>query len=250
MPIGIVPDVRRSHNSRACCCVGAAASQTILSMSTSSLMRSRRKIIDARSDAPHDTPVLRPPFAVASSCASRWRRLMIEKAVALDIGWPSSSPPCGASSRKSFRVFRASCRMSPFGPAQDVSTAVIIWTRVSSSGIRAPVCLPQIMCRTIDSGITSMSASTSRFRACCCLASSVANVACTGLLRGSRIMSARVAVPRSLELVSELRPFRRCWLCTWPLPSAGRVSKMLSTLSRGVLTLCSTEGTEELAAAT
>eukprot|EP00965_Chrysotila_dentata_P128566 4249832-Pleurochrysis_carterae.AAC.1 len=47
---------------KACCCVGAAVSQTILSMSMSSPKRSRKKTSEARSDAPHDTPVLRPPF--------------------------------------------------------------------------------------------------------------------------------------------------------------------------------------------
>eukprot|EP00965_Chrysotila_dentata_P058103 1926398-Pleurochrysis_carterae.AAC.1 len=97
-PIGIVPEVRRSTSSLACCCVGAAASHTSLSMSISSPIRSRRKDSDARSAAPQETPVLRPPFAAAAACASWCRRRMIENAVALDIGCPSSSPPGGASS--------------------------------------------------------------------------------------------------------------------------------------------------------
>eukprot|EP00965_Chrysotila_dentata_P229362 6197150-Pleurochrysis_carterae.AAC.1 len=130
-------------------------------MSIRSPMRSRRKASDARNAAPQDTPVLRPPLAAAAACASWWRRRIIEKAVALEMGWPSSSPPAGASSRSSWIVLRASRNTSPFGPAHDVSTAAIISRRSWPTG-RSPPLSPHSMLRTMGSGMTSIIAATSR----------------------------------------------------------------------------------------
>eukprot|EP00965_Chrysotila_dentata_P179252 5919525-Pleurochrysis_carterae.AAC.1 len=65
-------------------------------------MRSRRNASDARAAPRHRTLPFcdrrsLPPPPVS---ASWWRRRMIEKAVALEMGCPSSSPPAGASSRR------------------------------------------------------------------------------------------------------------------------------------------------------
>eukprot|EP00965_Chrysotila_dentata_P198419 6178775-Pleurochrysis_carterae.AAC.5 len=112
-------------------------------------------------------------------------------AVALEMGWPSSSPPGGASFHRSCIVVRASRSTSTLDPTQEVSTAAIISMRSSPAG-RSPPLLPHSMLRTMDSGMTAISASTSRRRTAFCRSSSVAQTTLMDLLRGSLIMSATV----------------------------------------------------------